>query len=708
MAPFRGRGQGRGQGRGRGRGRGRGGRAVGRHAFTKSRIEDSESDSENPQVEDEPMDSGPEDDQISEDDADEEPAPAQKPYSALLQSLQSEHQEEPRKKRRKLEHPTTAESTFAAEDDQAAESQDLEEAERQEVSDSDDEAEDSDEEDLSDPFESHFSRPDEKELPKRLKAIEDNQWETKKTDIPGVGRCTTLSPGSDELSKKAPFSPEQLKLKQKLGLKAKELLPEFSNIQKNIAAPLYNYQDILFGGRTARNAQSLRDMTCLHALNHVFKTRDRVVKNNARLARENDSDQLELRDQGFTRPKVLMLLETRQACVRAVDTIMKLSEPEQQENKKRFQDTFDQVEERFGEEKPEDFRELFEGNDDNDYRLGLKFTRKTVKYFSQFYNSDIIFASPLGLRRAIEKGGDKKKKDFDFLSSIELVVVDQADAMLMQNWEHVEYIFSHLNLQPKDAHGCDFSRVRTWYLDNKAPHFRQTVVLSAYLTPELNSLFNKHMRNLAGKVKIQPTYDGTMLDIGLSIKQTFSRYDSPSPASDPDARFKHFTSAIVPALTRLPKPAEGGKGILIFIPSYLDFVRVRNYFATSSTTQNVSFGAVSEYAEQAEVRRARSHFLTGRHSVLLYTGRAHHFRRHLIKGVKRVVMYALPENPLFYKEVVGDFLGSSIAEGKLDPSEASVRCVFSKWDGLRLERVVGTKRVGSMLREKSGDTFDFI
>ncbi|KAK7521706.1 U3 small nucleolar RNA-associated protein 25 [Phyllosticta citriasiana] len=704
MAPFRGRGRGRGRG-------GRGGRAVGRDAFTKSRIEAAESDSENPQVEDEPMDSGSEDDQSSEDDADEETAPAAKPYSALLQSLQSEHQEMPRKKRRKLDHPTTAESSsLAVEDNYPAESQDLEDAERQEVADSDDEAQDDDDdgEDLSDPFESHFSRPDEKELPRRLKAIEDNQWDTKKIDIPGVGRCTTLALNLEELSEKAPSSPDQLKLKQKLRSKAKEAMPEFKDIQKNIAAPLYNYQDVLFGGRTVQNAQLLRDITCLHALNHIFKTRDRVLKNNARLAREQDSDDLELRDQGFTRPKVLMLLETRQACVRAVNTVMKLSEPEQQENKKRFHDTFDQVEERFGEEKPEDFRELFEGNDDNDYRLGLKFTRKTVKYFSQFYNSDIIFASPLGLRRAIEKGGDKKKKDFDFLSSIELVVVDQADAMLMQNWEHVEFIFSHLNLQPKDAHGCDFSRVRTWYLDNKASHFRQTIVISAYLTPELNSLFNKHMRNIAGKVKIQPTYDGAMLDIGLSVKQTFNRYDSPSPASDPDARFKYFTSAIVPALTRLPKPAEGGKGILIFIPSYLDFVRVRNYFATSSATQNVSFGAVSEYAEQAEVRRARSHFLTGRHSVLLYTGRAHHFRRHLIKGVKRVIMYALPENPLFYKEVVGDFLGTSIAEGKLDPSEASVRCVFSKWDRLRLERIVGTKRVGSMLREKSGDTFDFI
>lgn len=454
--------------------------------------------------------------------------------------------------------------------------------------------------------------------------------------------------------------------------------------------------------------ENLRKLNCLHALNHIFKTRDKVIKDNTRIAAANGAEDIELRDQGFTRPKVLIILPTRHSCVKYVDTIVAFVEPEQQENKKRFQGSYLNTDGHFAQNKPEDFKELFGGNDDDMFRLGLKFTRKTIKYFAQFYNSDIIFASPLGLRMALGMEGSKKK-DNDFLSSIEIVIVDQADALAMQNWEHMEYIFEHLNLQPKEAHGCDFSRVRTWYLDNNARFLRQTILISAFNFPSLNRLYTHHMLNVAGKVKYHKYYEGMILDLGIQVKQRFSRYETTSAVADPDDRFSYFTTAVVPYLAKNVKENDARKdGLLLYLPLYADFVRVRNYLSTSPSAQSISFGSISEYTSNRDVARARSHFLTGRHSVLLYTERAHHFRRYQLKGVKAVIMYGLPENPLFYKEIAGGFLGPNIMGAAIDSSSAYVRSLFSRLDVLKLERVVGTKRFSTLLKDRGGDTFDFV
>ena len=53
--------------------------------------------------------------------------------------------------------------------------------------------------------------------------------------------------------------------------------------------------------------------------------------------------------------------------------------------------------------------------------------KKTIKLYTDFYSSDIIITSPLGLRLVTGVEGQGGKTDTDFLSSIEMLIVDQAE-----------------------------------------------------------------------------------------------------------------------------------------------------------------------------------------------------------------------------------------------------------------------------------------
>ncbi|KAI5284905.1 rRNA-binding ribosome biosynthesis protein utp25 [Ascosphaera aggregata] len=692
-------------------------------AFESSRINDRDDENMVADAAGDPEEQGDDDEQlvVSSSESEDEVAPATKPYGALLGLFKVDEHAGPARKRRRLEgvkstsrddrpEEESGERIDHPKDEKDEKEIDFDDLEQRDPSEdegeSGDETSDDDGDDLEyndyDPFDKHINIQDDASLARTIKSISENGFKTTKTLLPNNLRAVIAHPhdtpqptGLSNVS-----STKGLALKKKLLASAEKHLKRLDPLASTLATRIFNYQDVLFNARSATNAPVLRDLFSLHAINHIMKTRDRVLKNTSRLMKDTSGD-VDLRDQGFTRPKVLIIVPTRQACVRVMESASKFYPVEQHENKKRFSETFSGVDDPAWETKPEDFRELFGGNDDDNFRLGVKFTRKTVKYFSQFYNSDLILASPLGLRMAIDKE-DGKKQDYDFLSSIELVIADHADALLMQNWEHVEYIFEHLNLQPREAHGCDFSRVRSWYLDGHAKYIRQTLMFTSFATPEMNALFSGYMHNISGKVKITPVYEGAIssLPLPIPVQQTFTRYEVTSPANDPDARFKTLTNAVLPSLIKQisGSGSRSAFGILLFIPSYLDFVRVRNYFATSTQTENISFGAISEYSSVREVARARSHFLSGRHSILLYTERTHHFRRYPIRGVKRIIMYGLPENPIFYREILG-LLALDPAAAAENAAGPGARILFSKFDALKVERTIGTQRMGTLFRE---------
>lgn len=258
-----------------------------------------------------------------------------------------------------------------------------------------------------DPFETHFVNADCSYLSSLIH--NDSAWCVEKMPVFGGGTYCSIRLQKNKRHHSAPerspvahvkcvvFKPRLLRAAQNLFTR--------STLEEQLLFTWFTrYRDVLFGGRTVSNGVNLQKFGALHILNHILKTRDSILKNNSKIAGETQSEHsfFHPRDQGFTRAKVLVLLPTRQSCVRMLSTIVELYRPDQQENKKRFEDEFVTQHTSSTWAQPADFQELFEGNTDDLFRIGVKFTRKTVKYFSSFHESDLILASPLGLRNVID------------------------------------------------------------------------------------------------------------------------------------------------------------------------------------------------------------------------------------------------------------------------------------------------------------------
>ncbi|KAJ1668659.1 rRNA-binding ribosome biosynthesis protein utp25 [Coemansia sp. RSA 1813] len=468
--------------------------------------------------------------------------------------------------------------------------------------------------------------------------------------------------------------------------------------------PFFNwidqYRDVVYSDRTFDKEDEITTMYALHAMNHVMKSRDRERKNNAKISKAQAAgkDSGEHRDRGFTRPRILILVPFRNNAYNVVKKLLKLASAEKELNSSRFEREYGpgEDEDNANRRKPMDYQQTFAGNIDDAFRIGLQLHHRTVKLYSDFYRSDILIASPIGLRMTTgAQGGDRK--DFDFLSSIEMVVVDQCDVLLMQNWDHITHIFGCLNVIPKKDHGCDFSRVRNWALEGMAQYRRQTILISEYMTPEIQALFNNNCRSIEGKLRVKPTYDGSITNVVAKVSQVFKRVAVGRLASAADERFAHFTENVLP---EIEKSAKDDKHTVIFVSSYFDFVRVRNHLRD----KNSSFVAISEYSTRSEAMNARRKFHAGELSFILYSERAHFYHRYPIKGIHHMVFYSLPDHPHYYSEMVNLMLTSNDPSASAD--KLSCTAFYTKYDQLKVERVVGTRLVSQLLQsERAQYTF---
>ena len=530
----------------------------------------------------------------------------------------------------------------------------------------------------------------------------------------------------------------------------------FTEAQKEILAPLQRQMDIslLCKPEGVKIEEEYRALYCLQAMQAAMTTRSRILKHTqARLLAGSEDKPVE-RDQGFTRPQTLIVLPFRNSAYDCVKIMANLWKDRtgggagtQVENYSRFEEEYGppSPEDADGAEaaeeakrrdrRPEAFKHLFRDNIDDCFRLGIKFTRKSMKIFSDFYSADVIIASPLGLRLIID-GADKNMKaggDWDFLSSIELLVIDQTDAILMQNWEHLERVVSHLNRIPKKPHGCDFSRVRSVFLDGNSRNIRQSLVFSRFPVPELNALLGnpENFCNCVGtwKATVRGVESVDQLRSLAVAKNSPAFFLLPmkSERTNPTdvmaaARFNFFCGKVIPALMRLIDAGMLPDGICIYVPSYYDFCQVRAHLKKANDDGLLpDFVHLSEYTSNSDISRARAKFFNGLAKILLVSERFYYFRRYQIRGIRQLIFYGLPEFPEFFPEWLGMIgnLRKDLAEGEedskpvirkrklkpvkageLDISVEDVPTLIAPLDILKLEKIVGIEKARELLELK--------
>ena len=80
-------------------------------------------------------------------------------------------------------------------------------------------------------------------------------------------------------------------------------------LQNELFAAMTTYKDLYFCQQSMGNLEEIRLVYVLHALNHMLKTRRKILKNNEKLSKDKSvGEKTGCRDQGLCRPKILIIV----------------------------------------------------------------------------------------------------------------------------------------------------------------------------------------------------------------------------------------------------------------------------------------------------------------------------------------------------------------------------------------------------------------
>eukprot|EP00747_Dinoflagellata_sp_TGD_P151732 gnl/TRDRNA2_/TRDRNA2_177234_c0_seq2.p1 gnl/TRDRNA2_/TRDRNA2_177234_c0~~gnl/TRDRNA2_/TRDRNA2_177234_c0_seq2.p1 ORF type:complete len:509 (+),score=-38.14 gnl/TRDRNA2_/TRDRNA2_177234_c0_seq2:81-1607(+) len=361
------------------------------------------------------------------------------------------------------------------------------------------------------------------------------------------------------------------------------------------------------------------DACLLHSINHCKKSK--IV-----------------RKERFTRAKVLIVTPMNNRIWSILARIIQLtSKLTAMKNKKKeiYQNYFGSKIRKGKEKNTETKKKLtvLDGKKEKRKYIGIKID-KTSASISDLHNSDIVILSPEAVSTL------KVKRSLDFLSSIEILIIDRADLINMQNWRHINILLNELNRMPNYTTNWDISRISYPCISGKASFYRQSILLSSFLSAEMHETLTRYCLNHRGRWEMIQKMNKIPL---RNICQQFVRIPVKNTPSRLYDRLDFFIKKIWPRI-EITRP----HGLLIFVSSYLEFICIRNFFKKN----DVSFTYISEYLSHSAIKHNKFLFTFGLKNLLIYTERAHFYNRLTIRGIKDILFYDLPSHSNFYTEII--------------------------------------------------------
>ncbi len=132
---------------------------------------------------------------------------------------------------------------------------------------------------------------------------------------------------------------------------------------------------------------------------------------------------------------------------------------------------------------------------------------------------------------------------------------------------------------------------------------------------------------------------------------------------------------------------------LIFIPSYFDFVKLRNYFKKN----DISSMNLSEYSDNKSIDRSRYLFYHGKVHFMLLTERFHFYKRYKIRGINHIIFYELPHYAEYYSNFCNYMPDAKRFKNGMTTESFSSTVLYSKFDAQKLCAVVGRNRATHMM-----------